>query len=464
MLLADYFFGVHYASQGSRYQGIDPSPLSSLSHCGPRSARGPGHTGSGCCWSDRRFVRRMKTAGPLAPLLGVMATNALFETPSTTWRRCQTRPVVAVKDGCRRLWLCLFSFLLQLIFALRLVMFSMILLPPFARIGWRYLTDPRIKHGVRFGTARRHCVDIYLPEGAAAAKAGTGPPMPVIVAVMGGAWMLGYRAWNAQLGLRLLDANVMVVAVDYRNYPFATVDEMVDDLSRGLTWVKENVADYGGDPNNVVVTGQSAGAHLLALLLLRKCRKESSDVEGAATATPSSDGWSLSSLKGFVGVSGPYDLHDLGTHLESRGVGSRILTKICGETGLTACSPRNLLEDDTEEPLKSTLDSCAVAAMPPVYLFHGGADKTVPARSTTAFAEALRKAGCKSVVDDVRPNLAHAEVIIEGPMRGEDHQVEMLLPPLLGAEEADARLAAMPRLKPMFPRCIINVASQVMPF
>jgi len=167
-------------------------------------------------------------------------------------------------------------------------------------------------------------------------------------------------------------------------------------------------------------------------------------------------------IRGYVGVSGPYDLERLGAHLERRGLSAArplLLNRICPGADLQAFSPLQLVQSAewSQAALRGSLH------MPPVLLFHGEADKTVPARSSRDFGEALQAAGVADVTVDVRPGLAHAEPIIEGPFRGEDHQVQLLLPFLFG-NAAQERLSSLPPLRPLYPRCIINLASRVMPF
>jgi len=389
----------------------------------------------------------------------------------------------------------------------RLVSFSVILIPAFLPYVFRYVTDKRIVRGVRFGDGRRCVMDIYMPAEAVAARDGNGEPVPVVIAVMGGAWVIGYRAWNVQLGLRMLDAGVMVVAVDYRNFPFAQVPEMMEDVERGVAWVFDNIAAYGGDPTNMVLAGQSAGAHLSSMVLLKQALAEAMSesspkaISGQETPTSagsvspkssdgsptSSDGtpassasstpscrnapkrgevavqcqgsWSASSLRGYVGISGAYDLELLGERLQERGFSDALLRSMCPEEDVGEWSPRQLLDSKAWKAWAHK----AVPLLPPIRVYHGGRDKTVPAASSEEFIAALQAHDVDvDAVAEILPELAHAEVVIEGPLRGEDHQVKWLLPLLL--ETADAKIESLPPLTVLLPRFVFDLASAIMPF
>jgi acetyl esterase/lipase len=58
------------------------------------------------------------------------------------------------------------------------------------------------------------------------------------------------------------------VAINYRLSPKATWPDHMVDAKRAVAWVKEHIAEYGGDPAFVAVSGGSAGGHLCALLAL----------------------------------------------------------------------------------------------------------------------------------------------------------------------------------------------------
>lgn len=102
---------------------------------------------------------------------------------------------------------------------------------------------------------------------------------PVMVWIHGGGF--GAGAANEYDGRVLAhQGDVVVVTINYRLGPFGYLDlsglgdEFAGSGSNGfrdqilaLQWVRENIADYGGDPGNVTIFGESAGgAAVLALL------------------------------------------------------------------------------------------------------------------------------------------------------------------------------------------------------
>merc|ERR1711974_539659 len=119
---------------------------------------------------------------------------------------------------------------------------------------------------------------------------------------------------------------------------------MIEDVSNGLSWVLAHVADFGGDPGNVVITGQSAGAHLLSMLLLQRCVAEVQGLEDGTCTGIAGRSWCLQDLRGFVGVSGAYDLPAVNAHLSSRWVSDRLMPHFCPEGNLVAWSPVQFLE------------------------------------------------------------------------------------------------------------------------
>jgi para-nitrobenzyl esterase len=99
---------------------------------------------------------------------------------------------------------------------------------------------------------------------------------PVMVWVHGGAYLTGASSFDFYGGRRLAaEGDIVYVAVNYRlgalgylRLPGVAPGNLglLDQLA-ALRWVKDNIAAFGGDPEQVTVFGQSAGAHSLACLL-----------------------------------------------------------------------------------------------------------------------------------------------------------------------------------------------------
>jgi len=334
----------------------------------------------------------------------------------------------------------------------RLCVYAIMLLPAFVRIMLTYYHDTRIHRRIRFGPAEREYLDIYVPKEATK----EGAKVPVVVAIMGGAFIIGHRGYNAQLGLRLMDFGIITVGIDYRNFPRGSIPDMVEDVSRGVRWVFQNIERYGGDTSQILLMGQSAGAHLAAMLLLEHSLLEAKHL--AKGGQDEADNWSVKDLKGFLGISGPYHLQKLGPHLASRGLYPGIMNHMTGGD-LLGCSPEALLQQDDWKALGDK----AVNLLPRIHLFHGDRDKAVPVWSSVHFAGALKDAGAKQAVLDVRKGMTHTYPVVEGPMKRHDPQVEIILPMLLGPG-AEKRLETTAKLPPMANPRIIDAAGVVSPF
>jgi acetyl esterase/lipase len=108
---------------------------------------------------------------------------------------------------------------------------------------------------------RRHRLDVYSRVGVRNA--------PVVLQIHGGGWIIGNKDQQGlPLMYRLAAEGWVCVTINYRLSPKATWPDHLVDCKRALGWIREHIADYGGDPDYVVVTGGSAGGHLTAMVAL----------------------------------------------------------------------------------------------------------------------------------------------------------------------------------------------------
>ncbi|HEV7420301.1 MAG TPA: alpha/beta hydrolase [Mycobacterium sp.] len=130
-----------------------------------------------------------------------------------------------------------------------------------ARVYRDYTHDADIAYGP-YGSANH--LDVWCrPDLDRAGRA------PVLVQVPGGAWSSGNKRGQAHpLMSHLTELGWICVSINYRLSPKSTWPDHIVDVKRAITWVKEHIADYGGDPDFVAITGGSAGGHLSALAAL----------------------------------------------------------------------------------------------------------------------------------------------------------------------------------------------------
>jgi para-nitrobenzyl esterase len=132
-------------------------------------------------------------------------------------------------------------------------------------------------------------LDIFSPASAIDAESRGASGLPVMYWIHGGGNSMGS---GDMLDVSRLAAehDVVVVAINYRlgifgwlSHPAlrATIDDPDDasgnfgtlDMIRGLEWVRDNIAAFGGDPNRVTIFGESAGGiDVFSLLLSRRAR------------------------------------------------------------------------------------------------------------------------------------------------------------------------------------------------
>ncbi|MFT5350629.1 MAG: arylformamidase [Gammaproteobacteria bacterium] len=104
-------------------------------------------------------------------------------------------------------------------------------------------------------------LDIYVNDPVEAAS-------PVMVWVHGGGNMAGDKAHSKELDPKpeffTVKMGYVFVSANYRLMPEGRYPHGVQDLANALAWVQDNIADFGGDPEQIYLMGHSAGANMVA--------------------------------------------------------------------------------------------------------------------------------------------------------------------------------------------------------
>lgn len=92
---------------------------------------------------------------------------------------------------------------------------------------------------------------------------------PVLLFVHGGSWNSGNKEIYDFFGSRMARRKVVTVVIDYPLAPEFKVNVMEKAVVQAVHWIQDSIANYGGDPEQIYISGHSAGAHLAALTAMK---------------------------------------------------------------------------------------------------------------------------------------------------------------------------------------------------
>jgi triacylglycerol lipase len=136
--------------------------------------------------------------------------------------------------------------------------------PQHEREPYRGLTVTR---DLKYGPHSRQRLDIFSP-------AGDTEKRPVLIYVHGGGFVAGDKvnpgtAYYDNVGVWAARNGMVGVTMTYPLAPEATYPAGAASVGAAVKWVGDHIGKYGGDPYNVVLLGQSAGATHVATYAAR---------------------------------------------------------------------------------------------------------------------------------------------------------------------------------------------------
>ncbi|MEO1480540.1 MAG: alpha/beta hydrolase [Myxococcota bacterium] len=123
----------------------------------------------------------------------------------------------------------------------------------------------------RPGGDSAHLLDVYRP------KKPRGK-LPVLLYIHGGAFRILSKDSHWLMGVQFASAGMLCVNISYRLAPKHPFPAALEDAAEALAWVLEHAESYGGDPSQIVIAGESAGANLTCALTVASCFERSEPV------------------------------------------------------------------------------------------------------------------------------------------------------------------------------------------
>ena len=156
-----------------------------------------------------------------------------------------------------------------------------------------YVNQPRIYepgevevvHDLAYGPHERHLLDVHT-----ARYRHDAGPTPVVMYVHGGGFVRGDREGSRNVAEYFASLGLVGINATYRLAPEAKFPDGAQDVGAAVAWAKDHIGEYGGNPNQIIVIGKSAGAAHVATYAFRP------DVLAPGTPAPA----------GVVLISGTY--------------------------------------------------------------------------------------------------------------------------------------------------------------
>lgn len=225
-------------------------------------------------------------------------------------------------------------------------------------------------------------LDLYLPTH-------TREPFPLVVFVHGGIWQAQDRrlfqmatGMYGAVGLSLAHQGIGAAVVGYRQYPEADFRDGLDDVATAVAFAQQHAAEWGADPDALIVAGHSNGGMFASLLALEPKYLRSAGADA-------------SRIRGFVSIAAAYEPERLLPSLKSHE--AEILTRCAGgKEGLPTYAPLRFARPDA----------------PPMLLVSARRDAPFLVAQHDAMVKAMAPAGDKITVVEL-PGDDHMSMMLQ---------------------------------------------------
>jgi len=221
----------------------------------------------------------------------------------------------------------------------------------------------------------------WKPRCATSTKSISAPA--VVVFFHGGWWAYGDKKLYKFAGQALASRGFVAVLVNYRLFPNIKSPAFLVDAAKAVAWTHRHAAEYGGDPDAIVLMGHSAGAHISAMLTLDERWLEA-------------EGYDARKLAGMIGLAGPYDFLPPAPK-------DAVLKEIFGPPErYDAAEPVHFVDGDEA----------------PIFLLYGLKDTSVYRHNIDNLARKIREAKGRVLVK-LYPKLNHEKIVgaLAAPLR-----------------------------------------------
>ncbi len=219
-------------------------------------------------------------------------------------------------------------------------------------------------------------------------------PLPVLLFAHGGSWRSGDPEDYSFIARAFVPEGFIVALAGYRlvndDAPDGVYPAMLEDTAQAIIATQGAVANYGGDPDRIILMGHSAGAYNVVMA-------------GLERAWLAERGADADALRAMIGLSGPYDFYPF-----------------TSDSTIAAFGPSN--DPEATQTFNHVRGDAA-----PMLLIHGEKDSLVRPRNSIELAKLIETAGGQATLS-LYPEMAHNDPLISiaSPWRSRRDVVETI--------------------------------------
>ncbi len=131
-------------------------------------------------------------------------------------------------------------------------------LDSYAALSAQHRASLQVKENLAYGVSPTQVLDFFPAKGAGA---------PLHVFVHGGYWQALSQRESAMMAPALIEAEQSFATLNYTLAPDARLDQMIAECRDALLWLAAEAGGMGFDPSRITLSGHSAGAHLIAMVM-----------------------------------------------------------------------------------------------------------------------------------------------------------------------------------------------------
>jgi acetyl esterase/lipase len=223
-------------------------------------------------------------------------------------------------------------------------------------------------------------LDLQVPK--------TSGKKPLVVYITGGGFSSANKSGNLDQRTYVAEQGYVVASIEYRTVTDgATYKDSVADVKSAIRYLRAHAAQYGINPNEVAVWGQSAGGYLAAMTGV---------TNGLAQFEDGGNPGQSSTVQAVVDEFGPSDIakvaadYDVAAQQANYVAGNSLAQFVIG------IGTKLSVEDDPAADAAASPLTYVTASSPPFVLLHGSADQLVSPSQTLILHNALRAKGVDS--------------------------------------------------------------------